>query len=292
MTAQAQVSPFLPLADSRGGDAGWALLGAPICTRAHHRELAALTCAGVRLAGMSSYLTFPRDIPDERDYGLVCEAWCHPFREPERFLPAGMPAALLSLSDFTDPRLVRPLQRWPARARWDVVYVGASESWKREAKGWWLAARCLPRICDELGLRALVVGAPGDGFEPSPRVRFTPWLPWPEFLATLAAARVLFVPNGLDPSPRVIAEALCLDVPVVVNRAILGGWKYVNAFTGEHFDGEHDATAAVERCLARGLRPRRWFAANHGPYHAGRRLLGLLRSVDPALRERSHLVIA
>lgn len=121
---------------------------------------------------------------------------------------------------------------------------------------------------------------------------FSPRLQWLEFLARLAHARFLFVPNVLDASPRVLTEALCLDIPVVVNRRILGGWKYVNVFTGVFFDGEDDVVAAVRRCLAAPISPRRWFQAHHGPYHAGRRLLALLRSLDPTITERSHLGLA
>lgn len=80
-----------------------------------------------------------------------------------------------------------------------------------------------------------------------------------------------------------LAEALCLDVPCVVNRRILGGWKYVNSFTGELFDDVGDVADGVRRCLAQARSPRSWFRTNYGPYHAGRRLGALLRQVDPSL---------
>ena len=75
--------------------------------------------------------------------------------------------------------------------------------------------------------------------------------------------RILFAPNLHDASPRVLAEALCLDVPILVNRHILGGWKYVTNATGAFFGGEHDVVDAVRVLLSERrraeLQPRRWF---------------------------------
>lgn len=290
--------PFLLVGDARYRRVGWALVTGPIVTRAHHVQLAALSDEGIRFVGMASYLRFPRleldREHDARDYGMLCEAWCHCFRDPDRYLPAGAPQRLLPLSDFTDPRRVVPRDGRAGRPaeRREFVYVGASEAWKKRAKGWRLAGRLLPGLCEELDLHALVVGTPDAELAPSPRVTFVEHLPWDDFLSRLAGACFLFAPNALDPSPRVLAEALCLDVPILVQRAILGGWHYVNPFTGAFFDGEHDVCAAARRCLAASLRPRTWFQANHGPYWAGRALLALLRDIDVSIEECSHLVVA
>jgi glycosyltransferase involved in cell wall biosynthesis len=271
----------------------WAFVTAPITTRSHHAELAQLARAGYRFGGMPGYMSFPRSEGwDARDYGALCEAWCHCFREPDQFLPNGAPRALISYSDFTDPRHVDP-HGLPARGDSDdyFLYVGAAEGWKQDAKNWRFAAQAIPKICDHLGLRAVVVGMPRTDAAGSPNVRFVDWLPWRRFLARLSGARFLFVPNECDPSPRVLAEALCLDVPLVVNRAILGGWKYVNAFTGVFFDGHDDVVEAARSCLAHQRRPRRWYRANFGPHLAGARLLRLLRPLDTRIVERSHLIV-
>jgi glycosyltransferase involved in cell wall biosynthesis len=286
--------PFLFVVDSRSAGVGWAIVNARIVTPSRQAQLAALRRAGFRFIGMSSDGAFPLiGESDPIDYGMLCEAWCHCFREPDRYVPAGLPRALISASDFTDyRRLTR--EALPSvdagTLPFDFVYVGATEPWKQQAKNWELAWQCILRIAGELGLRALVIGVPAP---PSLfPLGIEPWLSRPQFLARLARARFLFVPNLLDASPRVLTEALCLDVPVVVNRRILGGWKYVNAWTGRFFDGEDDVVSAVRACLAAPTSPRRWFQAHYGPYHAGRRLLALLRLLDPAVRERSHLGLA
>lgn len=283
--------PFRHVLSSSGRSTGWTLIDAPLVTAAQQDCFARLRRAGQRFIGVSSYLDFPRGFDDHPlDYEAACEGWCHCFREPERFLRTRMPRALVSISDFTDPEQVSP-ERIAAAGDFDFVYVGAEAPWKRAAKNWGLAARCVGRLCRDLRLRALVIGSPTGEFDPADAVTFRSHLPWHELLAQVAAARFLLVPNGRDPSPRIVAEALCLDVPVVVNREILGGWKYVNRFTGSFFEGEHDVTTSAREVQRGRCAPRRWFRANHGPYLAGRRLLALVRSIDPTLDERSHLRI-
>jgi hypothetical protein len=51
-----------------------------------------------------------------------------------------------------------------------------------------------------------------------------------------AAERFLFVPNDADASAQVLAEALGLNVPLLMNRATLGGWHYLNRRTGVTFE--------------------------------------------------------
>lgn len=150
----------------------------------------------------------------------------------------------------------------------------------------------MARLCEEFGLRALVIGTPTVDFARSDRITFRDELPWHEMLDHVASARFLFAPNVEDASPRLLAEALCLDVPLVVNRAILGGWKYVNRFTGVFFDGPDDVSSAVRTCIGRRLQPRAWFRANHGPYNAGRRMRRVLASIDSSLSRTSHVGLA
>jgi glycosyltransferase involved in cell wall biosynthesis len=279
-----------------GGDVlPWVVVRAPVVTRAQHARLRRLADEGCRFVGATSYLGFPgAGFRDERDYGLLCEAWLHCFRDPDRFLPPNGPRARVSESDFTDPRRIDPrraVQALPPELVADVVHVSGAEPWRQRAKNWPLAARCLRRLAEETDLRILVIDAPPDA-ESLPGVRPTGPLPWTMVLAVIAAARCLFVPAVLDASPRVLAEALCLDVPVVVNRSILGGWQYVNPFTGVFFDGLDDVVPAVLEAVGTPGRPRSWFMAHHGPARAGARVLRLLRSLDPSLPALTHVLLA
>jgi glycosyltransferase involved in cell wall biosynthesis len=277
--------PLMFVTDANCGGTDWMVLHAPIQSPSRKLLFADYRRRGFAFIGMSSFMTFPAaEEPDSLDYAAVCQGWGHCFQDPDRFLPPGQPRALLSLSDFTDPALITP-HRFPrshnARSEFDFVYVGADQDWKMEAKNWSLAERCLPRLCGQLGLRGLVVGVDPQKIPVLPRLTASPWLPYERFLQVLADSRFLFVPNVLDASPRVLAEALCLDVPVLVNRALLGGWKYVAASTGVFFEDEQDVTQAAQRCLNASFRPRSWYLSQFGPQLAGLALRNLVKQIEP-----------
>ena len=56
---------------------------------------------------------------------------------------------------------------------------------------------------------------------------------------------------------------MCLDVPILVNEHIIGGWKYVNEDTGAFFDSVDNVVEAYKGIMARQqtgeLHPRQWF---------------------------------
>lgn len=70
-------------------------------------------------------------------------------------------------------------------------------------------------------------------------------------------------PNVHDASPRVLVEGLSLNLPILVNRHIIGGWKYVNDQTGAFFDSEENVVPIFKELLRKQqqseLRPREWF---------------------------------
>ena len=286
--------PFLGLTDEYGRDIGWCGNVGPVHDQPQRDQLDELT-RSPRVLGFTAYLRFPQ-WPALAGSLTVPEAWAHCFRSPEGLLPPGAPATFLPLSDFTDPSIVSPERLVSGtRHHFDFVYVCQPGLASEHVKGWSLAQRCLPVLVDKLGLRGLLVGRPQLP-ELAERVRagqvvVTGVLPWAELMRRLATSRFLFVPNGLDPSPRVIAEALLMGTPVLVNRHILGGWHQVNPFTGHFFESEVDVAAGARRCLTEWTSPRRWFAAHLGPLRSGERLAALLREVDPDLPRlrRVHL---
>ena len=226
------------------------------------------------------------------------------FRRPDDFLPADVPRLLLSYADFTDHGAITP-ERFagPRREkRFDFVYVCEADpgkQWGKEwVKNWPLARRCLPVLVRDLGLRGALVGRaeipdladlscdvardPAPSREPG--LTLFPSLPWAELMRLFCETRFLLVTSVTDPAPRIIAEALALDVPVVVNADILGGWHLVTPFTGTLFESEHDIAAAVARLRAQPLSPRRWWGAHQGPWRAGERLSRFLARRDPRAR--------
>lgn len=287
--------PFFLLTDERGAHLGWACVSGPV--RPDHEPLFQRIAARHRLLGFTSMSTFPdwRDPDDPRDWGALCEAWCHCFRAPEAHLPASRPRTLLAYSDFLDYARAAP-ERFggPVARDVDFLYVCQDGPWYARFKNWPLAQRCLPVLCGELGLRGLLIGRETipdlDGLEPHVVVRGA--LPWAELMRCLGRARFLLVTAELDASPRLLAEALAMDTPVLVNRRILGGWHYVTPFTGAFFDDERDIAGAARRVLEHPGSPRAWFRTHHGPLLAGARLARLLGDIDPSLRRLSRACLS
>lgn len=286
---------LLRIVDEGGRDTGFGALRCSLGT--HDRDAFESFARERRVIGLTSYGTFPRvhavfDGKDmaakgrdgrERPEVAQCVGWAHCFRNPDQFLPDGPPRALISISDFTDPEIVSvSALGTPTQKRWDVIYTCCSNSFNEMTKNWALAKRCLSRLVRDLGITALLVGRDEAPDVPDlPGLETCGELPWDELMSCLSQSRVAFLPNVLDASPVFLTEALCMDVPVVVNSRILGGWKYVKHGTGRFFSDENDVTTAVADCLTGRFGPRAWFRATHGPDNAATRLAAFLHRLPP-----------
>lgn len=285
--------PLLRIVDEADRDTGFGVVRSPVGQG--DREVFERFARERRLIGLTSYGTFPRihavfdgknraiEGKDGRERPEVarCAAWAHCFRSPRQYLPEGRPQALISISDFTDPDWVSASGLGtPTQKRWDVIYLCCANPFNELTKNWALAKRCLSRLAHDLGITALLVGRDQAPDIPDvPGIETCGELPWHELMPLLAQSRAAFFPNVLDASPVFLTEALCLDVPVVVNRRILGGWKYVAPDTGRFFTDENDVTSAVTACLTERFAPRARFSAIHGPDRAAGRLAAFLDTV-------------
>ncbi|MGW8392455.1 hypothetical protein [Pseudoduganella sp. HUAS MS19] len=282
--------PMFGLVDDRSQSTGYVGLHAPAANAAQAQAILSFTMSH-RLLGFCSYVDFPAGyrLSNQQDYESLCFAWCHCFRNPDQFFSPGRRLLLLSHSDFIDYTLAAPrplLGELHSGRDYDFAYVCQPGSWKEKVKNWGLALRCLPVLCDELGLRGALVGRDvldGPPLRHPHRLTMLPELPWGDLMRLLGCSRFLFLPNELDASPRLLCEALCMDTPVLVNRRILGGWKYVNGFTGAFFDDECNVAQGARDCLEHWTSPRRWYIANSGPIVSGRRLARFLACHDKNL---------
>jgi glycosyltransferase involved in cell wall biosynthesis len=221
----------------------------------------------------------------ERPEIKACEAWAHCFRNPDHYLPPGTPRMLISGSDFVIPAKVTNAA-WaggrPAK-RWDLVY-SCPPSWLNDLqKNWDLAQSCIAALA-EAGARIVIAGRSGvPGLPRHPNIDYLSQLPWTDFMRLTASSRAAFLPNHMDASPKVLPQALALDVPVLVNRQILGGWKYVAPETGVFFDDETDVVDAFFELLDAPVHPHDWLLANgYGQDGAARRLAAELRALGGA----------
>lgn len=251
---------------------------------------------GYRIVGVSSYQEFPGRVLNPHEearvyefsffdaYRQACTGWLHCFREPEACLPDDLPRIFMANSDFTDYTRIGPGRvdavALPCDKSYDFIYVCGPGRWNAFCRNLPLAERCI-NLLAESGFRVLVVGREETReWAESPGVTVKPYLRWYDFLGHLSQCRFLFLPNIHDASPRILAEALCLDIPILVNRGILGGWHYVNPRTGSFFSDEGDFMQGVEALLRGRFTPRQYFVRNHGPLRSGRRLRRFLLEVS------------
>ena len=93
--------------------------------------------------------------------------------------------------------------------------------------------KCLKVFCNKYKLRGLLIGRkdcplPGGCHE---LMETTNMVQYKDLKNYYQQARFIFIPNEKDASPRVLTEALSLNVPALVNENILGGWKKFNNLT-------------------------------------------------------------
>lgn len=223
-------------------------LVAPFRRAADQNTFLRLKSDGIFVMGFTQYQEFPYPVsnPHENkyyrshvfDYSSV-DAWGTCFRTP---LPYPKPQIDIVESDFVDAsvRGQRPQRRF------DYVYVCLPDSlgscrlgWQSHCRNWQFAKDAINAFADA-GFRGVLVGRQTCRHQLSFRARkmtvTTRSLTRDVFLKRLAESRVLFVPNKYDASPRVIPESILLGTAVLVNKYILGGWKYVRPSSGSFFD--------------------------------------------------------
>lgn len=184
------------------------------------------------------------------------KAVCHPFRSENTFSPS-VKKYLFSESDFCDKMITPYLnisRRW--EGRYDFVYFFLNSDQGVRSKGLYMAPM-IGRVAKNMGLKGLMIGYQGSK---SRKLRGTVYdkaykkvkaelgkieniefmykkFRTEEVCEIMKAAKFVLYPNTADASPRLLTEAIVRGVPVVVNKEIYGGWKYIDDTNGRFFDG-------------------------------------------------------
>jgi glycosyltransferase involved in cell wall biosynthesis len=141
---------------------------------------------------------------------------------------------------------------------YDFIYVCNKDTddcpvngWNAVCRNFSLALECFSIFVREFGLRGLAVGRTGCGLESKfdGAIETTGFLAYAELQKRMRESRFLFLPNVKDASPRVLTEALSNGTPVLLNRHIVCGTKYLNNETGVGFSGIHDVRDALAELL-------------------------------------------
>jgi glycosyltransferase involved in cell wall biosynthesis len=173
---------------------------------------------------------------------------------------------------------------------WDFVYVclkdndKCEDGWQSYNRNWENAKRYLDIMCNEHKLRGILVGRINCEVPESCHnmLELTDFQEYSKFIGNYSRCKFVFVPNYCDASPRVMTEAMCFGLPILVNRDIVGGWKYVARETGEEFDDD-TFSDKLKLFMSRlyDYRPREWFIQNYGTENSGKRLLNFVAQCIP-----------
>jgi hypothetical protein len=191
----------------------------------------------------------------------------------------------MSESDFVD---VAEFPEYPdGPLNWDYFYFTLGGDSGTKNKGFGLFSRVLPSLAKYRG--AVVVYGKVGKFQNRDLRKlhaagnitvYKKTFSQTKMQQTYARSRFGLFPNIIDCSPRTIPECLIHNTPVLVNRDILGGWKYINEDTGMFFD-KTLRTKDIEKFLSRSFKPRESFMSNYGMAASSRKLAEILTKHYP-----------
>mmetsp|Transcript_36754 Transcript_36754/g.114466 ORF Transcript_36754/g.114466 Transcript_36754/m.114466 type:complete len:559 (-) Transcript_36754:91-1767(-) len=287
-----QEYPFQPVRDQWGRLVNIILVRSPFRSR-RQEQLFERYKDEILFLGICSFEDYPlpppnpfsQPFPADKYVGLF-PGFLHMFRRSEVF-PPHVRLLLLSQSDFCLPPASKPLPK-----RYDFVFSGSDQDvdndcvgWANYAKNWSFVKEALEVMCGELKMKGVLVATKDKANRRACSIPAsckglitqTQYIPQEEFFTFVRQSHFLFVPQVHDASPRVATQALALGIPLLMNRNIMGGWKYVNEKTGEFFNDMSDfresVRAVMQKSKAGGVyEPRRYVDESLGDAISGARL--------------------
>lgn len=267
---------------------------------------------GIHFLGLSSYSEFPGPISNPHDvlhdpkhkaytfnYFDLTRGWCTVFREEnnKKWLKEGFPRLQIAESDFANYEIHNPDPN--VKKEYDFIYICLKDGEKKETdkdcpEGWQsvirkfdIAKKLIDIMCTKYKLKGLLVGRIGCEVPPSCHqlMELTDFQEYHTFISNFNKSKFILTTSEADASPRSLTEAMCFNLPALVNKKILGGWQYINDETGEFFDP--DNLDGFEPILDKFLKklnnneykPREWFIKNYGKYNSGKKLKTFVQSV-------------
>ena len=246
------------------------------------------------ILGISSYQEFPNkpfnpsdgynNTTNKYDYNRwtqMCKGWLHCFKNPEDYLPKNSKSILLSESDFCDSNINKPNNK--IEKKYDFLYIChrddlkdcSTKEWVAFNKNLELAEKCVSILCTKKKYKVLFIGRKGCKL-PSPctnlQIETTDKLDYYDLQKKYDECKFLLLPNIHDASPRVITEAMNHNLPCLINRKLVGGWKYITPISGEFFDDENNFEENVDKIINNydNYTPRKYFIENYNVLKSGK----------------------
>ena len=224
-----------------------------------------------KLIGISAYQNFPQPLKNIHDqynsdtflkqYENKIIVWCHCFKDPQNYIPQGVPLLLYSDSDQYSNTVNLNNLADTVEKKYDFFCSLPGGDWNAWIRGSDVAKKWLNYMADTMNLNILVgAGEKRDGF--SDKIVFLGHLPWNEFTHKMNSCKYLINFSRYDASPRVIIEALSSNIPVLLNENILGGWKYINKQTGQLFFYDEPIENCINKFIKHTYTPLKWMKLN------------------------------
>ena len=262
---------------------------------------------GIHFLGLSSYSEFPGKITNPHDvlndpkhkaysynYFDLTRGWCTVFREEinQKIFPKDFPRIQCAESDFANYEQHQPDSS--VKKDYDFIYICLKDNdkcdngWQSTIREWEMTKKCLDIMCKKYKLKGLLLGrinceVPDNCHQ---LMELTDFQEYSTFIKNFNKCRFIFCGSMRDASPRTVTEAICFNLPILMNKNILGGWQYLNDQTGEFFDPDNIENGFepvldkfVKKLNNNEYTPREWFIKNYGKYHSGEKLLNFVKSV-------------
>ena len=263
--------------------------------------------AGIKVIGVTAYKTFPikitdpsedkYHIKDDFDYLGNIKTWLTCMRDIKLYNFNETHNTIdMSESDFYNVES----NRLKKEKKYDFIYICGKDHGKCPLDGWNainrnynLALKCFPIMIKEYKLKGLCVGRIDcDLSEYGDSIETTDFLHWNELQEKMRQSRFLFIPNIYDASPRVVAECIIKDVPVLMNNNIVCGFKYITYETGEYFIDEHNIRNALDNLLGKinKIKPSKWWEENYGIEKSSIKLRNFLYQFYPDILSNTKKV--
>lgn len=241
-------------------------------------------------------------------------SWLNMYRNPESIFPSNLPVIQMSHSDFSvlDIDYEDEVAQGKHNKSYDFIYYMTNTEgevqndctgWGSFAKNWPLAKQAMDIMCGEMDYTGVVMGivdSHGNSCDLPPscsdKVLKVQYANYFESLNYMRQSKILLLPQVYDASPRVAVEAMSLNLPLLMNSEIVGGWKYINEQTGEFFRNDmSDFRSSLTKLMGNlsTYTPRSYVVNNYGRERSGRELRAFVeRFADRVtLPKRSELLI-
>ncbi|CDW72189.1 UNKNOWN [Stylonychia lemnae] len=264
-----------------GNNVGVILVGQPLASQDKRDNFLMLAKSGQMIMGIQSYRNYPHfsrweDDSDssiqslrerwQKEYFKNFAGWLHNMDEPHKHWNSQLPRLNFAESDLQFS-MVKAF--WPDNFNasdpkiYDLALTHTGNtSWHMDVKNWTLATKCIDKMLESGKYTFKLLGRkPPEEYEDKfPYIEFAPFK---EFLGYVGQAEILLITSMSDASPRILTQALALNVAVILNKHIYGGKKYINEQTGSLIETEDDLFEAIEDIKRRRregiLQPRKWF---------------------------------